>query len=52
MRVKNVMTQVVVTCSPNDSVEKAAELMRENQIRRVLVVDEQGTLLGSCRWPI
>jgi CBS domain-containing protein len=40
------MTQVVVTCSPNDSVEKAAELMRENQIRRVLVVDEKGTLQG------
>jgi CBS-domain-containing membrane protein len=40
------MTGVVVTCSPNDSVEKATELMRENQIRRVLVVDEQGTLQG------
>ena len=40
------MTRVVVTCSPNDSVEKAAELMRENQIRRVLVVDEQRTLQG------
>src|SRR5262245_3907381 len=26
------MTTVVVTCSPNDSVERATELMRENQI--------------------
>lgn len=40
------MTGVVVTCSPNDSVERAAELMRENQIRRLLVVDEQRTLQG------
>jgi CBS domain-containing protein len=40
------MTRVVVTCSPNDSVERAAQLMRENQIRRVLVVDQQGTLQG------
>jgi CBS domain-containing protein len=40
------MTQVVVTCSPNDSVAKAIELMKDNQIRRVPVVDEQGRLQG------
>ena len=40
------MTQPVVTCSPNDSVTKVTELMRENQIRRVPVVDEQGRLHG------
>ena len=40
------MTTKVVTCSPNDSVEKATELMREQQIRRVPVVNEQGELQG------
>jgi CBS domain-containing protein len=40
------MTTTVVTCAPNDSVEKATELMRENQIRRIPVVNGQGELLG------
>jgi CBS domain-containing protein len=40
------MTSAVVTCSPNDAVEKATELMKDNQIRRVPVIDEQGSLLG------
>jgi len=40
------MTTTVVSCSPQDSVNKATELMRENQIRRLPVVDEQHRLLG------
>lgn len=40
------MTSMVVTCSPNDSVDKTTELMKENQIRRVPVVDEDGRLRG------
>lgn len=40
------MTTTVVTCSPNDSVERATELMRENQIRRIPVVNEEGELQG------
>jgi CBS domain-containing protein len=32
------MTTKVVSCSPDDSVEKVTELMQENQIRRVPVV--------------
>jgi CBS-domain-containing membrane protein len=44
--VQQCMTTRVVTCSPNDSVDKATELMRENQIRRVVVVNEQRELLG------
>jgi CBS domain-containing protein len=40
------MTPRVVTCSPNDSVKQAMELMKENQVRRVPVVDEQGRLQG------
>jgi CBS domain-containing protein len=40
------MTTKVVICSPNDSIDKATELMRDNQIRRVTVVNESGQLLG------
>jgi CBS-domain-containing membrane protein len=44
--VEQCMTTKVVTCSPNDSVERATELMRENQIRRIPVVNEGRELLG------
>ena len=44
--VDDCMTTSVVTCSPNDAVAKATELMKENQIRRVIVVDEQRRLQG------
>ncbi len=40
------MTTTVVTCSTNDSVDKATELMKDNQIRRVPVVDDQGRVQG------
>ena len=36
----------VVTCAPDDSIEKVTELMRENQIRRVPVVNDGGELQG------
>lgn len=44
--VETCMTRTVVSCSPNDSVAKVIELMKENQIRRVPVVDDQGRLQG------
>jgi len=44
--VEQCMTRKVVTCSPNDSIDKATELMRDNQIRRVAVVNESGQLVG------
>jgi CBS-domain-containing membrane protein len=44
--VADCMTTTVVTCAPNDAIEKTTELMKDNQIRRVPVVDEHGTLLG------
>lgn len=40
------MTTIVVACSPNDAVEKATELMRDNQIRRIPVVNEAHELQG------
>src|SRR5262249_32940131 len=45
-KVHEAMTTTVVSCSPQDSVDKATELMRENQIRRIPVVDEQHRLAG------
>ena len=44
--VEECMTTRVVTCSANDSIEKATELMRENQIRRVPVVNDACELQG------
>ena len=44
--VEECMTTRVVSCSPNDAVEKVTELMRENQIRRVPVVNADGELQG------
>src|SRR2546423_7151551 len=44
--VQECMTTKVVTCSPDDSIEKVTELMRENQIRRVPVVNDGGELQG------
>jgi CBS domain-containing protein len=40
------MTVKVVSCTAADSIQKATELMRENQIRRVTVVDQEGCLQG------
>jgi len=40
------MTTVPVTCSPDDSLQKTTELMRDNQVRRVPVVDGDGRLQG------
>ena len=44
--VKHCMTTKVVYCSSDDNVERVLELMQENQVRRVLVVDEQNTIQG------
>jgi CBS domain-containing protein len=40
------MTGKVVSCRPNDDVQRAAHLMQENQIRRIPVVDDDGTIIG------
>jgi len=46
VQVEQCMTTKVVTCSPGDSVERVTELMRENQIRRIPVVDDKRELVG------
>jgi CBS domain-containing protein len=44
--VEQCMTTKVVTCSSDDSLERVTELMRENQIRRLPVIDGEGQLTG------
>ena len=44
--VKDAMTRTLICCLPEDEMQKALELMGENQVRRIPVVDQQGTLQG------
>ncbi len=45
-KVKEVMTDDVVTCKENDNVDKALKLMQDYQVRRIPVVDKSDHLLG------
>jgi CBS domain-containing protein len=44
--VEEVMTGEVIACRPSDDLERAEELMRTNQVSRVLVVDDDGRIAG------
>jgi CBS domain-containing protein len=44
--VRDIMSGGVRTCGPDDSLEMVMELMGSEQIRRVPVVDERGSLVG------
>lgn len=44
--VRDVMSGGVRTCSPDDSVETVLDLMAREQVRRVPIVDERGSLVG------
>ena len=44
--VSTAMSSAVLTCRGDDTIAHAAEIMRENHIRRLPVVDEAGQLLG------
>ena len=46
MLVKYWMTSDPVTVTPDTSVMKASQLMKENNVRRLPVVDEKGGLVG------
>jgi CBS domain-containing protein len=45
-KVEQVMTKDVVSVRPDEDVQKAAELMKERKISRVLVCDQQGKPVG------
>ena len=44
--VREVMTPEVLSCFENEDVEKAARIMQENQVRRILVLNEANELVG------
>lgn len=44
--VSEVMTQELHTANPRDFVFQAIRLMREKQVRRIPIIDENGTLQG------
>ena len=46
LQVKDIMTRDPVTVSPEDTVERAAQLMLENTISGLPVVDDQGGVVG------
>jgi CBS domain-containing protein len=46
VEVQTCMTTRVVTCLPDESSETALDRMRENQVRRIIVVDKEGNIQG------
>ena len=44
--VHEVMTREVLCCSENDEIEDAARVMQENQVRRIMVLNEDNDLVG------
>ena len=45
-RVENAMSLEVCTCIANDTVANAADQMRQRQVRRLPVIDDDGVLIG------
>jgi CBS domain-containing protein len=43
---REVMTHELATCSPNDDIDDVLPLMEQRQVRRILVTDEHGSLVG------
>lgn len=44
--VESAMSHSLRTCSPDDELSRAEDIMRQHQVRRLPVVDEQGVLVG------
>ena len=44
--VKEVMSDNVKTCREDDSVDKVMDMMGREQVRRIPIVDERGSLVG------
>lgn len=45
-RIEEVMEKHLVVCHPEDDIEKVLDAMAKNQLRRIPVVDDEGSLLG------
>ena len=46
LRVETAMARNVVTCGAEDDLGSAAQVMRQNRIRRLPVINRDGTLVG------
>lgn len=46
MTAADIMSSPVITVTPDTSIEEASRLMGDNQVRRVVVVDENGQCCG------
>ena len=46
LKVEDIMTRDVFTCSADDDVEKLMEVMTEHKFRHVPVVEDDGSLFG------
>jgi len=44
--VESAMSRALCTCSPDDELGVAEDIMRKNQVRRLPVIDAQGVLVG------
>ncbi len=45
-KIADIMTSPVITSKPDVDMEKIAEIMRDNRIKRVPIVDDNGNLVG------
>jgi CBS domain-containing protein len=43
---RDVMTQELFTCRPEDDLQKALELMERRQVRRIPIVDRENRIVG------
>ena len=46
VKIEDVMTRDLVTCSADDELNKAMKLMAKHQLRRIPVVDNDGAIIG------
>lgn len=46
LNVRGAMSGRLVACRPNDDLQRVQQVMREHQVRRVPIVDDQQRLLG------
>lgn len=46
LKAKDVMTDKIITCNLNDTIETATAKMKKDQIRRILVTDDNNHLVG------
>jgi len=47
-KVRDIMTKKVVYCYEDEPVEKMAETMEKNKIRRIIILNRQKRLVGIC----